>query len=288
MISRSEVVAGVWAKTRRDGSSPFHPLQAHLLDVGAMAEALWQQVLSTESRKRTARGLEVDEDDAGRWVALLAAAHDLGKATPGFQGRAPERIPDLRRRGLDVGEATSVPAHGLLSTLLLADLLEEPMRSALVRPVKSVDARRLSGESAVSAAGPTTRVRGTVTRRIHRSARHRRRVRLGWRFALRRLQGLEAGCGLASRLLVETAGGALVGFDGLLSGAFLQGLQVERGGVSRPFRGPPFIEASPSAGRWRPFSNRGPSGGRPSLRRGDGRGAPERCHIAALPGAALH
>ena len=164
MISRSEVVAGVWAKTRRDGSSAFHPLQAHLLDVGAMAEALWQQVLSTESRKRTARGLEVDEDDAGRWVALLAAAHDLGKATPGFQGRAPERIPDLRRRGLDVGEATSVPAHGLLSTVLLADLLEDSFSSS--RLVSTILARLVGGHHGTvpSAAelrrATSTRVRG--------------------------------------------------------------------------------------------------------------------------------
>ncbi len=117
------MLAAVWAKTRRDGSPAFHPLLAHLLDVGATAEALWMQVSSRQSRTRIARGLEIDEEDAGRWVALLAAAHDLGKGTPGFQGRAPERLADLHEQGLEVAETGPIPAHGLLSAVLLADLL---------------------------------------------------------------------------------------------------------------------------------------------------------------------
>ncbi len=80
----------LWGKTCRDPKEPeadliYHPLLFHLLDVGHCTLELWDTFLSDGWKKRIAETLACDETTA-RWaMAFLAGAHDLGKATPGFQ-----------------------------------------------------------------------------------------------------------------------------------------------------------------------------------------------------------
>lgn len=78
---------------KREGGSPagpvgqaggFHPLLCHMLDVAAVAQELWEAVLSPAARHRVAHALGLEVDDAGRWVAFLAGLHDLGKCCPAF------------------------------------------------------------------------------------------------------------------------------------------------------------------------------------------------------------
>src|SRR5579875_2061121 len=81
----SEAVFLLWAKlARRPTGDPtipptFHPLICHLLDVAAVAQALWSHALSPRMRAWLAEALGLDEDAAGRWIAFLAGLHDLGK-----------------------------------------------------------------------------------------------------------------------------------------------------------------------------------------------------------------
>ncbi len=81
-----------WAKLprKKDEYPPtkFHPLLCHMLDVAAVAQALWDNVLTQRSRQRIATALGFAEDkldQAGIWLAFLAGLHDLGKASPVFQ-----------------------------------------------------------------------------------------------------------------------------------------------------------------------------------------------------------
>lgn len=106
-------LASVWAKTGADGS--YHPLVLHMIDVGAVARVLWDRVCSEQQRTRLAHGLGLPSADAGAWLVLLAALHDLGKCSPAFQRKAPERVADLRRAGLVVAESADAP-HGAVST----------------------------------------------------------------------------------------------------------------------------------------------------------------------------
>jgi CRISPR-associated endonuclease/helicase Cas3 len=88
----------VWAKTGADGD--WHPLVLHCLDVAAAAQAILEREPEA-TRRQLADGLGLSWDQAKPWLLLLIAAHDLGKASPGFQCkwlnltelRAP-RIPD--------------------------------------------------------------------------------------------------------------------------------------------------------------------------------------------------
>lgn len=81
-----ESLAVFWGKLGRGKNSAegFHPLICHMLDVAAVARALWRDVLPPAARVGLARAFALGEDAAERWVAFLAGSHDLGKCSPAF------------------------------------------------------------------------------------------------------------------------------------------------------------------------------------------------------------
>ncbi|MBX6770503.1 MAG: CRISPR-associated helicase Cas3' [Chloroflexi bacterium] len=131
----------LWAKLARGpaGEPTFHPLICHLLDVAAVARAMWDHVLSPRMRAWLAEALALDEDTARRWIAFLAGIHDLGKASPGFQLQddAPPVLKDrLRAYGLWFSAPLPhPPAHGLVTAKALPPLLELELK--LAAPVAS-------------------------------------------------------------------------------------------------------------------------------------------------------
>jgi len=90
----------MWAKTGEDGD--WHPLLLHCLDVAAVALITLQRE-PRKTRCQLARALGLPWEEAKPWLLLLIAAHDLGKASPGFQckwqnlsGLNPGRSPNTR------------------------------------------------------------------------------------------------------------------------------------------------------------------------------------------------
>ncbi len=75
----------LWAKLqRRRSPASWHPLICHMLDVAAVAEALWRTHCSPPTRAWIAHALSLPLDVTGAWVAFIAGLHDLGKAGPIF------------------------------------------------------------------------------------------------------------------------------------------------------------------------------------------------------------
>jgi len=114
----------LWGKTDRDnpGSTRYHPLLFHLLDVGHVAQALWDHSLPARMKKRIAASLGLTLDEARIAVAILAGLHDLGKAYPAFQ-RQCERL--FRQLGLPDALTEIRHKHGFVSAKELASLLED-------------------------------------------------------------------------------------------------------------------------------------------------------------------
>lgn len=83
-----------WAKTGNEGD--WLSLDRHLDDVAAVAGRLWDVALTPRQRAWVARGCRVDEAAMRAWWIFLAGIHDVGKASPVFQGL----VPDLARRVL--------------------------------------------------------------------------------------------------------------------------------------------------------------------------------------------
>ena len=72
-----------WGKLGKEKEAGgFHPLLCHMLDVAAVAERTWDDVLTPAARRRLAAALGLDERAARRWVAFLAGLHDSGKCSP--------------------------------------------------------------------------------------------------------------------------------------------------------------------------------------------------------------
>lgn len=114
-----------WAKTGENGST--HPLLWHLVDVGQVALALWENVLTDAFRNRIAEALDLEPSAAGRLFAFWAACHDIGKASPNFQRKYKPAQPELERAGFVfpplLGKTTCY--HATISALLLPPMLAE-------------------------------------------------------------------------------------------------------------------------------------------------------------------
>jgi CRISPR-associated endonuclease/helicase Cas3 len=117
--------AGFWAKLD-PGTDNHHPVFCHLVDVGAVCHALWRDALPAAARSRMAGAFGLHPDDAGRWVAFWVAAHDLGKLSPGFQGKADRFRAALAAAGLPFHPDPSPPPHGTVTAAVLPDLLAAP------------------------------------------------------------------------------------------------------------------------------------------------------------------
>src|SRR5687768_6350358 len=90
----------LWAKTDRDNLAAWHPLINHLIEVSAVARELWEKTTPPTIKNRWTSHFGIDVNLAGAWLAILAGVHDLGKASPVFQGASPEQR--LRLAGADL------------------------------------------------------------------------------------------------------------------------------------------------------------------------------------------
>ncbi|NMG75344.1 CRISPR-associated helicase Cas3' [Aromatoleum diolicum] len=107
----------IWAKTAADGQ--WHPLLLHCLDVAAVAQAILHRE-PRETRQRYAHALGMSWDAAQPWLLLLIAAHDLGKACPGFQCKW------KNLSGLDVGRNPNTEVnHAFVSQVVLTHWLRD-------------------------------------------------------------------------------------------------------------------------------------------------------------------
>ena len=123
-------LSAFWAKRSetRTGKPAYHPLLCHLLDVAAVVDALWGEVLPAELRRRIAEGFGIDEPAAGRWLSFWGALHDLGKLSPAFQLRPPDETVAERLRAAGLSwqpERPDVVPHGVVTALALEELLPQ-------------------------------------------------------------------------------------------------------------------------------------------------------------------
>lgn len=117
----------LWAKSDA-GGSPVSLIQ-HLLDATAVAELLWDEVLAEAVRGP----LDAVMDGRGRDLfRLLAGWHDLGKATPGFQGKVPALAARVDATGLTTRPETRNARwrHELGSAAIAREVLKEHWQPA--------------------------------------------------------------------------------------------------------------------------------------------------------------
>lgn len=82
--------ARLWGKAAglgRDarGAARTHPLICHLLDTAAVAEVVWDELLTAHQRGMVAAALKVPDEQARALAAFWAGLHDIGKISVPFQ-----------------------------------------------------------------------------------------------------------------------------------------------------------------------------------------------------------
>lgn len=118
----------LWGKSDGDDESNWHPLLFHLLDVGNVTMLLWEHVLTDAIKRRIAASLGISKDESGiakvrRIVILLAAQHDLGKASS-FQTKVPSFWCKVRDAlGVTLPDSCPTPPHGFVTTKALPGLI---------------------------------------------------------------------------------------------------------------------------------------------------------------------
>jgi len=170
----------LWAKLSRGNTPPqgYHPLICHLLDVGSVAEAMWRDTVSPWTKRRITATLGLpDEDTAGKWIAFIAATHDIGKACPPFQHR--QETPQELRLLLNAARLTDAKtpigapvSHGAVSERALQDDLHDLFclpHAVAEKLATSVGGHhgRFHGQSVVSDFGPSTLGAGEWTAARH-------------------------------------------------------------------------------------------------------------------------
>lgn len=125
----------LWGKTSRDwanqisASCRYHPLLYHILDVAAVAGLVWDYCLDLQLRKRFETALGTD---ARTQIVFLSGAHDIGKASPGFQ----KKIPELSQNsGCQFSQNDQDRPHGFISAHVLNKILGSCQASAVLAQI---------------------------------------------------------------------------------------------------------------------------------------------------------
>ncbi|TXS52770.1 CRISPR-associated endonuclease Cas3'' [Streptomyces sp. t39] len=104
----------LWGKAaglHRDarGADRTHPLVCHLLDTAAVAEVVWDELLTAHQRSMVVEALQVPDGQARVLAAFWAGLHDIGKISVPFQMHegGPKREGKLRAE-----ELSAEPGYG--------------------------------------------------------------------------------------------------------------------------------------------------------------------------------
>ncbi|MGW2155018.1 CRISPR-associated helicase Cas3' [Nonomuraea sp. NPDC001699] len=119
----------VWAK-HDQATGGWLPLWRHLADSSAVAGLLWDRWLPLQVKRVIADALPGGLDDGRRLAVWLAAAHDVGKATPAFACQVESLADLMRAAGLDMPSYNQFPdrklaPHGLAGQMLLQEWLSD-------------------------------------------------------------------------------------------------------------------------------------------------------------------
>ncbi|MEU0228208.1 CRISPR-associated endonuclease Cas3'' [Streptomyces sp. NPDC006284] len=92
------------------GAHCTHPLICHLLDTAAVAEVVWDELLTSHQRSTVVEALQVADGEARALVAFWAGLHDIGKISVPFQLH--RNGPKYADGGLLAQELCGEPGYG--------------------------------------------------------------------------------------------------------------------------------------------------------------------------------
>ena len=120
----SEQARALWAKTgTREAPNLWGALIVHLADTAQVARLLWRHWLATSTRDYICCQMGLDNNQAQTVLSWVACVHDIGKATPSFESKVPERAEAVREAGLLMGANAERLQHAYLGEILFQEWL---------------------------------------------------------------------------------------------------------------------------------------------------------------------
>ncbi|MDO4404230.1 MAG: CRISPR-associated helicase Cas3' [Atopobiaceae bacterium] len=117
-------VTSLWAKTGgKEQRHLWEPLYVHLADTAEIARLLWRRWVPEATKAFIAESFEMAPEDAEMIAVWLAGVHDIGKATPSFQSKVPEREERLYEVGFELSSRCQNYPHSFLGEVILKDWL---------------------------------------------------------------------------------------------------------------------------------------------------------------------
>jgi CRISPR-associated endonuclease/helicase Cas3 len=114
----------LWGKATPTSVCPAHPLLCHMLDVTAVAARMLSSQQPVALRERLL-AVAPDELAALQMLLFVIALHDLGKATPAFQGKVDWAKRELQSRDFDFNLRPKDRHHGDIGMVFLTPVLEK-------------------------------------------------------------------------------------------------------------------------------------------------------------------
>lgn len=113
----------MWGKTDNDNppnknnKKAYYPVLYHLLDVAAVTKQIWEN-MPMKFREKFSSILFMDDEETTNFICFVAALHDIGKISPGFQQKIPILAEELRNTGYKFGRGSS-DIHSDISASIL-------------------------------------------------------------------------------------------------------------------------------------------------------------------------
>jgi len=125
-MAATDSLLQLWAKWRREPPEAYYPLLFHMLDVAMVTQEMWRSCLQSGARGFLSKQLDLSEEETCSWISFWAGLHDIGKASPVFQGKSDAARQRLRQSfDFTGGKRDITPGHGIISATVLPDLLKQ-------------------------------------------------------------------------------------------------------------------------------------------------------------------
>jgi len=129
----TQVALNIWAK-KSEENDQHYPLLCHMLDATAVCLGIWEKCLHHGARQSIASALQLTESDASQWISLWVGLHDIGKASPDFQGKSETAKEKLKQAGFKFNRRPDT-YHGIASACILQGFLENKIGIELAKKI---------------------------------------------------------------------------------------------------------------------------------------------------------
>ena len=116
-------VLDFWAKKSEDNEDRY-PLLCHMLDTVAVCREMWVKCLQESAKRFIASELKLTDADVLKWISFWVGLHDIGKATPDFQGNSEIVKLKLTQAGFPFEPHRTETYHGTATACILAELCQ--------------------------------------------------------------------------------------------------------------------------------------------------------------------